>query len=860
MASRALIIANSAYDDDHFAGLPAATADAAALAEVLRTPDIGGFSVQALVDVPQRPAMRALEAFFAQASRDDLLLLHLSLHGWKDTRGRLHFVMRDTELDYLGSTAISAEVVGDWMGHSRSRRIVVLLDCCYSGAFPMNALRRDASPPTVDVAEPLAGKGRVVLTASTALQYAYEGEQDVRYSRTPAQPSVFTSAVVRGLRDGSADLDGDGLISVHELYDYVHEEVRRRIASQTPTLSLDSAQGTIYLARSPRHSDVDRLSEMRAAVLDSQAWKRIGALHLIEQLLASVREPTRDAAQAALLGLIADEDPEVARRARDLWHGRGLGEIPRARAPRPPRPTAPPQAAPGGPIVGIDFGTTNSAIGVFLPGEDVRLIPNVEGALTTPSVVAITAEGEILVGTAAKRQALSNPAYTVRSAKLRLGTGWSIKRNSVSLSAEDVAEHILRRLREDAETYLGGPLRGAVLTVPANFGHDQRAALVQAGARAGLNIIRMINEPAAAAITYGLNKTDSTVLIFDLGGGTLDVSLIQVEGLGDEAVVEVRATAGDNHLGGDDWHHRIVQYLVRRVRDRYGLDLTDDIPAIQRLLEAAEAAKVELSSAQTVTIRLPYLAVTSNLQLHLEETLTRTEFETLTQDRLERCGRLVQRVIRDGGATLSEIDHVVLTGGATRMPAVGKLVHRLTGRQPYRGLIPEGVVTGAALQAGILSGYLKDMLLLDATPTSIGIELDGGTVERLVERYTSIPTQGSSIFTTSTDYQSTMVVHLVEGEEATASENKTLAVLEVRQLPATPRGVVQVEVRVDCDANGIWSLQAKDLGTGKQTSLTVDHTAMERATALVSSSQWTDIRRFAPKPLSPHPPPLRPKN
>ncbi|MGW0629804.1 caspase family protein [Streptomyces sp. NPDC002758] len=340
MASRALIIANSTYDDDHFATLPAATADAAALAEVLGAPDIGGFEVETLIDVSQRPAMRALESFFTKAARDDLLLLHLSLHGWKDTRGRLHFIMRDTELDYLRSTAVPAEVLGDWMGASRSRRIVVLLDCCYSGAFPMNALRRDAGPPTVDVAEPFAGNGRVVLTASTALQYAYEGERDVRHSRAPAQPSVFTSAVASGLRDGSADLDGDGFVSVEELYEYVHEQVRNRIAGQTPTLSVDSAQGTIYLARSPRHMDVDRLAEMRAAALDPQPWKRIGSLHLVEQLLGSVREPTRDAARASLLGLIADADREVARRARQLWHDRGMGEIPTARAPRPAHPSA----------------------------------------------------------------------------------------------------------------------------------------------------------------------------------------------------------------------------------------------------------------------------------------------------------------------------------------------------------------------------------------------------------------------------------------------------------------------------------------------------------------------------------------
>ncbi|WP_232626785.1 caspase, EACC1-associated type [Streptomyces alfalfae] len=841
MGKHALVIANSRYDDDHFATLPAATADAAALADVLSAPSIGGFEVDTLIDVEQRPAMRTLESFFTRAKPDDLLLLHLSLHGWKDLRNRLHFVMRDTEREFPGATAVSAELVGGWMGESRSRRIVVLLDCCYSGAFTMNALRRNAGAPTIDVAEPFAGNGRVVLTASTALQYAHESERDVRYSRTPAQPSVFTSAVVRGLRDGSADLDGDGLVSVDELYDYVHEQVRQRIVGQTPTLSVDSAQGTIYLTRSPRHGDVDRLAEMRAAVLDAEAWKRIGSLHLIEQLLGSVREPTRNAARLALLGLIADENREVAKRARELWHQRGLGEIPTARAPRPPRPTESRRDATSRPVVGIDFGTTNSAIGVF-EGEDVRLIPNAEGALTTPSLVAVTAEGRILVGTPAKRQAITNPDYTVRSVKLKLGTDWTISRGAVRMMAEEVTQLILARLREDAETYLGGPLDAAVLTVPANFGLDQRAALVRAGEEAGLHIIRMVNEPTAAALTYGLGRNDSTVLIFDLGGGTLDVSLIEIS----DNVVEVKATAGDNHLGGDDWDLRIVQHLVDRVRLRHGVDLTDDIPAMQRLREAAEAAKVELSAARSASLRLPYLATGPRGPLHLDEILTREEFETFTQDLLERCRWPVEQAVRDAELTLSDIERVILTGGATRMPAVGELVRRLTeDREPYRGLIPEGVVTGAALQAGVLSGALKDVLLLDACSASIGVEVQGEMVETLIERNTTIPSKRSEIFTTHKDNQLATVLHFVEGEEDKPTRNRTLAVLEMA-LPPAPIGVPQIEVSADFDANGILHVVAKDLGTGKEETTIVSHSTMEEAAALVRSPRWTGLRSLAP--------------
>jgi molecular chaperone DnaK len=891
VANRALIIANSLYDDDHFATLPAAAADATQLAAVLGDPDIGGFDVETLVDVGQRAAMRTLESFFTGAGRDDLLLLHLSLHGWKDVRNRLYFVMRDTERDYPGSTAVAAETVGTFMGESRSRRVVVLLDCCYSGAFTLNALRRDAGTPTVDIAEPFAGNGRVVLTASTALQYSHEGEQDVRYSRTPAQPSVFTSAVVSGLRDGSADLDGDGLVSVDELYDYVHEQVRQRIAGQTPTLSVDSAQGTIYLTRSPRHVDVDRLAEMRAAVLDVQPWKRIGSIHLIEHLLGSVREPTRDAARAALLGLIADADREVARRARQLWHERGLGEIPTARPRRPARPSPPRRPADtSGPVVGIDFGTTNSSI-ALLEGEDVRLIPNAEGAITTPSLVALTADGEILVGTAAKRQAIANPDYTVRAVKLRLGTNWSITRGAVRLTAEDVAELILRRLREDAEAYTGEPPRLVIMTVPANFDLVQRAALVETARRAGLNVHRVLNEPTAAALTYGLNREeDATVLIFDLGGGTLDVSLIEVGG----GVVEVKATRGDNHLGGDDWDERIVEHLLRRVWDGYGVDLTQDVPAHQRLQEAAEAAKVELSSASRTTIHLPFLTATASRPVHLDETLTRPEFEDMTHDLLERCRRPVEQAVRDAGIRLSELDQVILTGGATRMPAIGELVRQLTsGRQPYRGLIPEGIVTGAAIEGGVLAGAVKDVLLLDVVSASIGFETRDGTMLKVIERNTTIPTQRRAFVATSENDQTSMTVHILEGESPTATDNRTLAVLEVSDLPRHPQRTPLIEVVLDVDANTILHASAKELRgrthelagrakelaearvalsrvrgsespeeaerlrarladleakylTGREWQTTVDPSSMTRAASLVQSHQWQAQRGLAP--------------
>ncbi|SHM89666.1 caspase, EACC1-associated type [Actinacidiphila paucisporea] len=890
MANHALIIANSTYDDHHFAFLPAAAADAAQLRSVLSDPDIGGFQVEVLVDVGQRAAMRALESFFTRAGRDDLLVLHLSLHGWKDVRNRLYFVMRDTERDYPGSTAVSADMVGTFMGESRSRRIVVLLDCCYSGAFTLNALRREAGTPTVDVAEPFAGNGRVVLTASTALQYSHEGEQDIRYSRTAAQPSVFTSAVIRGLADGSADLDGDGLISVDELYDFVHEQVRQRIDGQTPTLSVDSAQGTIYLARSPRHVDVDGLAEMRTAVLDSQPWKRIGSLHLIGHLLGSIREPTRDAARAALLGLIADSDREVASRAARLWDERGLGEIPVGRPARPARPSAPRKPiGSSGPAAGIDFGTTNSSI-ALLEGEDVRLVPNAEGALTTPSLVAVAADGEVLVGTAAKRQALANPDYTARSVKLRLGTDWSITRGAVRLAAEDVAELILRRLREDAEAYAGQPPGLTVMTVPANFDLLQRAAVVEAARRAGFDVQRVLNEPTAAALTYGLNREeDTTVLVFDLGGGTLDVSLIEVS----HGVVEVKSTGGDAHLGGDDWDERIVQHLLRRVWDGYGLDLAQDIPARQRLQEAAEAAKVELSSASSATIRLPFLASTAHFPVHLDETLTRAEFESMTRDLLHRCRRPAEQAIRDAGLRSSDLDQVILTGGATRMPAIGDLVRRLTGgRQPYRGLIPEGIVSGAAVEAGVLTGGVKGVLLLDVVSATLGFETHGGTVAKVIERNTTIPTISRKLAATSTSGQTRMTLHVVEGESTIATGSRTLAVLDIPDLPPHPRGTPLIEVALDIDANSTLRVTARELRgrtdelsrrarelseartaaggirsdrspekerllaklaaleaeylSDREWQVSIDRSSMTQAAALVNSPRWQPLRDLAP--------------
>ncbi|HEY1174520.1 MAG TPA: Hsp70 family protein [Phytomonospora sp.] len=851
MAKRALVIANSVYDDENFAALPGARADAVGLAGVLGDPEIGGFDVASLVDVGQREAMRALEAFFGGAARDDLLLLHLSLHGWKDLRNRLFFVMKDTERDLPTATAIAADTISDWITHCRSRRIVLTLDCCYSGAFPLGTLRRSETVPRVDVAEPLSGKGRAVITASTSLQYAHESGENVRSSRPGAQPSVFTSAIVEGLRDGSADIDGDGYVSVGDLYDYVHERVRRKVAGQTPTLSVDNTQGVLRLARSPRNPDADMLGEMRSGVAASQSWKRIGALHLVERLLGSVREPTRETAHAALLGLVKDGDPEVARRARDLWHSRGLGELPSEAGRTASRP-----GTMGRAVVGSDFGTTNSAVAVYHDG-DVRLIPSAEGALTTPSVVALLADGGVLVGEAARRQAALNPEYTARSVKLKLGTDWSIARGSLRLSAEQVAGLILAKLKADAEAYLGVPVDEAVLTVPAVFGRAQQAALLAAARGVKLYVTRTISEPTAAAMVVGTRSDDDrNALVFDLGGGTLDVSVVSIG----DGIVEVLATAGDNALGGDDWDHHLALRVAERLRYRDGTDLRGDVAAMQRLREAAEAAKIELSAASTARIRLPYLATTVDGTVHVDEIVTRNDLALCSEDLLRRCSDVVKRALAESYLPLAELDLVILTGGATRMPAIADMVSEATGgKHVYRGVIPDGIVAGAALQAGILNGTVKDTLLLDTTSLSIGVWTSDGGVTRLIERHSSVPAKRSENFLRAARDGGSAAICLVEGESPTAAENKPLAFLELGGLGHDLDTGPELEIVADIDANHLIHVSARDLKTGARVGTLVDMRSIDRAAGLVASPDWAGhVARMpthtrTPPPDSPSP-------
>ena len=467
--------------------------------------------------------------------------------------------------------------------------------------------------------------------------------------------------------------------------------------------------------------------------------------------------------------------------------------------------------------VGIDLGTTNSVIAT-LDGGEPTIIANVEGTRTTPSVVAFK-EGEVLVGEVAKRQAITNPDKTIRSVKRHMGTDWSVEIDGKKYTAQEISARILMKLKRDAESFLGEPVTDAVITVPAYFNDAQRQATKEAGQIAGLNVQRIINEPTAASLAYGLDKSnDHTILVFDLGGGTFDVSVLDIG----EGVFEVKATSGDTHLGGDDWDQAVIDWLVKRFKADHGVDLAADRMASQRLKEAAEKAKIELSTVAETEINLPFITATAEGPLHLQEKLTRSEFQKITEDLLARCKSPFQQAIKDAGISVSEIDHVVMVGGSTRMPAVQELVKSMTGKDPHKGVNPDEVVAaGAAIQAGVLKGDVKDILLLDVTPLTLGIETKGSVMTKMIERNTTIPYRKTETFTTAEDNQPEVEIHVLQGERAMAADNKSLGKFRLTGIPPAPMGIPQIQVTFDIDANGIVNVSAKDMATGKEQAMTI---------------------------------------
>jgi molecular chaperone DnaK len=806
-----LLVGTGSYD--HLPDVPAVAQTVHDLGQALV--DRCGVRTESLRTLLDPADAGAVGAALVEATRaaTDVLLFYYVGHGLISPEGQL----------YLGTRTVDRGPLLAWRGipydrvraallNTQARTTIVILDCCFSG----RAVGTLSGTQDADTAADLANvEGSYVLTAAAGNELAL--------APTGERHTAFTGELLHLLAEG--DPDGGPHLTLNDVYRGLRRSLSARGLPQPHHRASATAADLILTANvaharaTAEHADDLLPRELRTALSEELPWKRAGAVFELENQLSSRRPDVRKAAEDALLDLVRDPSPVVARPATQLWHTRGLGEIPLLEAvpgegafhgsSRPTGLTVP---------AGIDFGTTNSAVAVFQDGE-CRVVPNRLGERSTPSVAALSPQGTWLVGTPARRQAATNEQGTFSSVKLRLGTDWKRRAHGATVDAAQVATVILTELRTAAEQYLGAALGHVVITVPAYFDLGQRHAIVTAAEAADLQIIRLLNEPTAAAMAYGLSaETENTVLVVDLGGGTFDTSLLEIG----EGVVEVKATAGDNHLGGDDWDHRITDWLLTRFRRETSVDISSDPTAMQRLREAAEAAKIQLSSAQEALITVPYLAAKADgTPLSLEITMSRPEFQTHTRDLLERIERPIDQVMRDAGITLAEVDTVILVGGATRMPAVGELVTRLTGKVPRRDIIPDGVAIGAAIDAAVLSGLVKDTLLLDVTPLSLGVETTGGILTKLIERNTTIPTKRSEVFTTTEDDQGSVQIRIYQGERELAAENTLIGVFDLDGIERAAHGVPQIELSFDIDANGIVHVGARDLKTATESRLTV---------------------------------------
>jgi molecular chaperone DnaK len=828
MASRSLIVANQLYSDTAYDELPGAAKDAEALKAVLSNPAIGAFDVEVLLNATAIEIRKAIEGFFKAASPEDTLLLHISCHGQKDLKNRLHLIASDTEKEYVASTAIDSTFINDQIDTTRSNRVVLLLDCCYSGAFTRGFQPRTGAND-VDIGEQFNGTGRVVITASTSLQFSYETET---LSREPAQPSVFTGAMVAGLTSGDADLDHDGWISVDDLYTYIYTAVKAQKPDQTPTRSVATVQGSFWIARNIAAPDTGLPADIASALQSDQVWQRHGALFELENMLASWRPQVRDSARGYLSALVHDSDPAVAQRAIDLWRTRSLGELP---ASADLRPTRRQLQTTTGYAVGIDFGTTNSAV-ALLTDDEVQVVSTSKGSRSTPSIAAMTQAGNWIVGDDARQYSLSHPGAGISGVKLLLGSDWRRVIQGQTYSAVDIAAIILSQLKADLDRFVGRspqvnreaslPSDAVVMTVPAHFDQVQRAATAEAAAAAGFDLARIVNEPTAAAMAYGgAGPDDTTYLVFDLGGGTLDVSLIEAG----EGVVEVRATGGDSMLGGNDWDERIVDYVVSVLQTRDGFDVSADSYALHRIRIAAERAKVELSSQLSTVMSLSGIAAPeSDVR---EVPLSRAKFEELSSDLFLRCRRPLEEALSAVDVEFYGAAEIVLVGGASRMPGIARLIQEITGREPRRDVIPEGVVVGATLNAAVLKGSQKDMLLLDVLGSCIELVTSDGT-STIIERNTTIPTRRSVYVTTAFDDQRSMQLQFLETDPVTSREAK-IGMIDLHGLKPQPTDYARIMVTVDVDANQLIQLTALDIDGGREEAIRVGPESSQRHRAAV---------------------------